>query len=145
MIRANERTFENKWVREIGILNEYGFVNYNTAMKDLKEVILKDFQFKINNKLLVTKSFLYRIGKEDNSQCSYYNQDTESIYHLFVECDKVKQLWLDLSQWLLSVSNVTLILEEKNILFSSQDRNQLVNFIFTTAKHYIFITKLFCQ
>ena len=27
MIRANEITFENKWVREIGILNEYDFVN----------------------------------------------------------------------------------------------------------------------
>ena len=104
MIRTNVTTFENKWVREIGILNEYDFVNYNRAMKDLKEVIFKDFQFKINNKILVTKSFLYRIGKEDNSQCSYCNQDTESIYHLFVECDKVKQFWLDLRQWLLSVS-----------------------------------------
>ena len=80
MIRANEMTFENKWIREIGILNEYDFVNYNRAMKDLKEVILKDLQFIINNKILVTKSFLYRIGKEDNSQCSYCNQDTESIY-----------------------------------------------------------------
>ena len=32
MIRANDMTFENKWVREIGILNEYDFVNYNRAM-----------------------------------------------------------------------------------------------------------------
>ena len=39
MIRAKDMTFENKWVREIGILNEYDFVNYNRAMKDLKEVI----------------------------------------------------------------------------------------------------------
>ena len=114
-------------------------------MKDLKEVILKDFQFKINNKSLVTESFLYRIGKEDNSQCSYCTQDTESIYHLFVEYDKVKQFWLDLRQWLLSVSNVTLILEEKNILFSSQGRNRLVNFIFTTAKHYIYIKLFFAN
>ena len=74
-------TFENKWIREIGILKEYDFVNYNRAVKDLKDVILKDSQFKINNKILVTKSFLYRIGKEDNSQCSYCNRDTESIYH----------------------------------------------------------------
>ena len=60
-------------------------------------------------------------------------------------CDKVKQFWLDLWQWLLSVSNVTLILEEKNILFSSQGRNRLVNFIFTTAKHYIYTTKFFAN
>ena len=36
MIRVYEMTFENKWEREIVILNEYDFVNYNRAMKDLK-------------------------------------------------------------------------------------------------------------
>ena len=56
MIRANETSLENKWVREIGVLNEHDFVNHNRALKDLKEVTLKDFQFKINNKICVTKS-----------------------------------------------------------------------------------------
>ena len=40
---------ENKWVREIAVLNEHDFVNQNRALKDLKEVTLKGFQFKINN------------------------------------------------------------------------------------------------
>ena len=51
MIRANETSIENKWVSEIGVLNEHDFVNYNRALKGLKEETLKDFQFKINNKI----------------------------------------------------------------------------------------------
>ena len=145
MIRANETCLENKWVREIGVLNEYDFVNHNRALKDLKEVTLKDFQFKINNKILVTKSFLYRIGKVDENQCAYCNHDIESIYHLFVDCDRVKRFWQDLRQWLLSVANITLILEEKSILFSYQGKNQLVNYILKLAKHYIYKTKFFSQ
>lgn len=145
MIRANEITVDNKWVREIGALNEHDFTTYNRTMKDLKEVTLKDFQYKINNKILVTNSFLYRIGKVEDYRCSYCNQDIESIYHLFVDCARVKQFWQELRQWLISVSNLTLILEDKNILFSYQGKNQLVNYIFTLAKHYIYKTKFFAN
>ena len=106
---------ENKWVREIGVLNEHYFVNQNRALKDLKEVTLKGFQFKINNKILVTKSVLYRIGKVAENQ--YCNHDIESIYHLFVDCDRLKRFWQDLRQWLLPVANITLILEEKKVFY----------------------------
>ena len=86
-------TLENKWLREVGNLNENDFVNHNRVIKNLKEVTLQDFQFKITNKILVTKSFLHRIGKIDDNQCSYCNENmkSETIHHLFVECDKIKQ------------------------------------------------------
>ena len=128
MIRTNETSLENKWVREIDVLNEHDFVNHNRALK-----YLKDFQFKIN------------IGKVDENQCSYCNHVIESIHHLFVDCDRVKRFWQDLRQWLPSVANITFILEEKSILFSYQGKNQLVNYIITLAKHYIYITKFFAN
>lgn len=88
---------------------------------------LKDFQFKIKNKILVTTSFLHRISKKDDNQCSYCNQHAETIYHLFVECDKVKQSWQELRQWLAMVSNLSLVLEERLILFSYHGIHQLLN------------------
>ena len=60
-----------------------------------------------------------------------------------MDCGRVKRFWQDLRQWLLSVANITLILEEKSILFSYQGKNQLVNYILTLAKHYIYKTKFF--
>ena len=38
-------------------------------------------------------------------------------------------------------SNISLDLEEKNILFAYQDKNQLRNFIFVLAKYYIYANK----
>lgn len=46
MIKANETNLENKWVREIGVLNEHDLTNYNNVMKDLNEVTLKIFSSK---------------------------------------------------------------------------------------------------
>ena len=40
----------------------------------LKEVKLRDFQYKITNKILVNKSFLHRINRTDGSLCKYCQQ-----------------------------------------------------------------------
>ena len=96
MVKTDEVSIQNKCLREVGNLNENDFINYNKVLLDLKEVALKDFQFKINNKILVTKADLSRIGKIDNNQCSYCNQNIETIFRLFIECDKVKQFWQEL-------------------------------------------------
>ena len=46
-----------------------------------KEVKLQEFQFKVNNHILVTKSFLLKIKKVDNDRSSYCNQESETIIH----------------------------------------------------------------
>lgn len=73
---------------------------YNKVRITLKNVKLKDIQYKINNKILVTKSFLFKINKMNNELSKYCNDKSDSIYHLFVECDKVKQFWNVLKGWL---------------------------------------------
>ena len=65
-----------------------------------QEVKLKDFQFKINNHILVTKSFLYKINKTDNDRCSLCDRDSETISHLIYHCDKAKEFWSALKNWL---------------------------------------------
>ena len=46
MIEASEMIFNNKWEREIGNLTEEELLSYNLVINDLKEVALKDLQFK---------------------------------------------------------------------------------------------------
>ena len=88
MVGASEIIFINKWGREIGYISNDELLSYNLVIKELKEVALKDFQFKITNKILVTKSFLHRIWKIDENQCSYCASQSETIVHLFTECEK---------------------------------------------------------
>ena len=90
----------------------------NRIIKDIKETKLKEFQFKINNRILVTKSFLYKINKVDDGMCSFCNQHPVTILHLFYYCEKVKTFWADLKTWLEIKANISLQLTVKNLLFS---------------------------
>ena len=95
----------------------------------MKDVKLKVFQYKTTNKILVTKYFLHRINKIDNNLCEYCQHESETIYHVFVECEKVKMFWDNLKIWLNNNASIRIALENKNILFAYQD-NDILKVIF---------------
>lgn len=143
MIEANKLDLQNKWSQQFGDINETEWKKYNTVLKTVKDVKLKDFQYKINNKILVTKSFLFKINKADNDLCEYCSNHSESIYHLFVQCEKAKQFFNELKIWLSANSNLTIELNEKNILFSYEEGYQIKNYLLIMAKYYIYRNKFF--
>ena len=103
---------------------------------------LKDFQFKINNKILVTKSFLHKIKIIVNNTCSLCREYPETIKHLFFECEKAKQFWNLFKEWLNRVANITVdVNNEKMILFSWHKRNLILNYLLDVAKYYIYKSK----
>ena len=144
MTGANKLEPNYKWIQEIGNFSNQELNNYNRVIKSIKEVKLKDFQYKINNKILVTKSFLYKINKIDNDLCEYCQLQPETICHIFLECAKVKQFWNSLRIWPINNSNIHIDLNDKSILFSYQDNNVLKNYILVVAKYYIYANK-FCK
>ena len=141
MVGASEHMIINKWEREIGYISEEDLLSYNAVIKDLKEVALKDFQFKVTSKILVTKSFLHRIRKIDNNQCSYCTNQSETIVHLFTECEKVTRFWQQLRSWMLVRTNLMLDINSKSIIFSYQNKNELLSYISVLAKQYIYKNK----
>lgn len=64
--------------------------------KNITEMKFRDFQFKINNRILVTNTFLYKTKKITNILCSYCQKEAESIFHLFVNCEKTVEFWRSL-------------------------------------------------
>ena len=58
-------------------------------------------QFKIINKILRTRALPYKMSITDNPLCSFCNQESEDLQHLFFECDQVLQLWNTLYNWTL--------------------------------------------
>ena len=129
-------------MQELGFINEEEHKSFNKVIHSIKEKRLKDFQYKVTNKILVTKSFLHKINKVDNNICEYCNLQPETIYHLFIECEIVKRFWNELRIWLSNNSTVIIELGEKQILFACQDkRNTLRNYLCIIAKYYIYVTK----
>ena len=115
---------------------EYLYFSY-----DFNEIVLKDFQYKLTNKIQVTKFFLHRIRKVEDNLCSYCKQEPETILYIFVDCDKVNEFWQSLQMWLLQNINLRIIIDTKCILFSYQGKSKLGNYLLAVAKHYIYKNK----
>ena len=135
MIDTNKPIIHNRWLNEVGNISEKQWENNNHAIKSVSEVKIKDCQYKITNRILVTKSFLFKINKVDDNLCEYCKQYPESIYHLFVQCEKVTQFWNQLKVWLSANLNMSLDLNERHILFSYQDMNQMRNYLFVIGNY----------
>ena len=69
MTEVNKFVLSNKWEREIPDITAREMRNYYRVIKSLKEVKLKDFQYKVTSKILATRSFLHKINKINDNLC----------------------------------------------------------------------------
>ena len=75
-----------KWEQDLGNISDEDWKMNTLVIMSLKEVKLRDFQYKITNKILVTLSFLHQINRTDDSLSHYCQQQPETMLHLFVQC-----------------------------------------------------------
>ena len=73
-------TRQEKWINEMGYINDQEWNRYNTNINDISEVTLKDFQIKINNKILVAKTSLHKIRKVEDNLCSYCKTHRQTMW-----------------------------------------------------------------
>ena len=116
-VSVNEYKPQKKWQVEIGDINENEWKSYFLSTKKWHEVNLRDFQYKINDSILVTNSFLAKLNKIDSGVCSYCKDKPEKIHHLFLSCPKVKNFWRELREWLNTNDNIEISLEDREIRF----------------------------
>ena len=74
------------------LLNEWSEIN----KKKQKTIV---FQFKLLHRRLATNSFLTKINLKDNEQCTFCQNDTETLIHLFWNCNVSTLFWQDFKQW----------------------------------------------
>ena len=72
-VNVNEYKPQGKWQAEIGNTSENDWKLYFRNIK----VQIRDCQYKIKNKILVTNSFIFKINKIDSEVCSYCREQPE--------------------------------------------------------------------
>ena len=85
MTQSNKIELTNKWIQELGFINEEEHKNFNKVIRSIKGIRLIDFQYNVTNKILVTKSFLHKINKVDSNICEYCNLKRHMIFLLNVQ------------------------------------------------------------
>ena len=102
---------------------------YTIPFKVIIHTKTKELQYKILNRYLTTNSFLKKIGLTENDQCTFCEQKSEDLHHLFYECSIVNNFWCNFCSWWFQWSSQQILLTYKDVLigYSFQDSPILLN------------------
>ena len=74
----------------------------------------------------------------------FFNNEIETLQHLFVECIKVTNIWQEVIDKLLQPFGVTNLTKSEIILGveTTPEQNEIINHIILEVKYYIYVCKL---
>ena len=112
-----------------------------------KETKLKEFQFKLIHRIVVTKKELHRYGIKTDDECLYCGEK-DSIDHTFLNCRFVKIFVNNVIEWFNAANNSKFAptIEEKlfGITSGPYEKEILKKFNYTILfmKYYIYTSKM---
>ena len=143
------RASQTKWYRDCDLNEEEidwkkTFQLARTCTKSTKIII---FQFKFLHRRLPTNSFLYKIAIKDNDLCTFCQEETDTLLHLFWQCKVTSLFWGTFFQWLQSCS---LIQKGSHLVMTtalglkpdSSNTKLQINFSCLMSRYYIWKCKL---
>ena len=117
---------------------------YLLPFKTTLDTKLREFQYKILNRILYTNKMLFKFKKVVSPLCDLCEKELETIEHIFFHCTKVSTFWDELKVVLNSL-DITIRFDIKNVLFGILDTDNisiLVNYILLESKYFIYRCKL---
>uniref|UniRef100_A0A3B3DKH2 Reverse transcriptase domain-containing protein n=1 Tax=Oryzias melastigma TaxID=30732 RepID=A0A3B3DKH2_ORYME len=102
-----------------------------------------DLQWRIVHGCVATNRYKARFDPTQSERCDFCDQ-TETLTHLFAQCNRLASLFSILTAWCLGLGEVfSLPLFVYGPVFTNakRKRNQLLNFLFATAKIAIWLTR----
>ena len=136
-------TAMNSWQHEIQIGERGNQWNDIFRISNLanRDVNMKMFQYKILHRILATNNNLKQYGIVDSDLCDFCGLETESIIHIFCECEVTTPIWHHISNWL-ERSGIRLgYLTHSQIVFGDKNWDEVVNRIIIVTKRVIFYNK----
>ena len=74
--------------------------SYSLPFLCTREPKLRIFQFKLLHRRISTNRYLFKIGISSSELCSFCENLSETLLHLFWECPQVKIVWNKVKTWL---------------------------------------------
>ena len=91
-------------------------------------------------RIIPTNKYLFKCKLVPSTLCDFCNSYTETVNHLFWECQNTQQFWSEL-QSMLKDLNINITFNILNITFGIEGKglqNALLNFIIISGKYFIF-------
>jgi hypothetical protein len=119
---------------------------FGKVIKTSKDQKLRWFQYKIIYRILSTNKLLHIQHLSDTCLCTFCGNDTETITHLFWECQHVKSYWTSFEDWLhLNFPHCRNVSLSKQLVILGTDieiiTDVILDFFILLAKYQIFLSK----
>lgn len=135
----SEAKWEKRWENFVIDWNE----TYKRMIYFCKDPTKKWFHYRILHDILGTNDLLFKMGIKDSPLCSFCNKHNETIYHLFCECEKVKQFWADTQNWINStLKSNTIMVNDKIILGFQPVFSYVLNEYIILTRFHIYQQKM---
>ena len=119
---------------------------YSLAFRTTLQSKLREFQFKILNRIVFTNEKLFRFGMADSPTCAFCQTEVESLEHLLFSCKVSSKFWKHVLSWLRDYNIFVENIKEEDVIFGKFDIADdffLFNHILLLGKFYIYSKK--CQ
>ena len=98
------------------------------------------------HRILSTNSFLFKIGIKTEDVCNFCHTDTETLEHLFYNCEYVKSFWSTVEHWLSlnceHINDIQLSIIDIIFGFSGKIEGKcILDFVILLAKYYSYRCK----
>ena len=118
--------------------------NYLTPIRATLSTKLREFQYKILNRILYTNDMLFKFKKIESPLCYFCENDIETIEHFLFLCPRVQVFWNEVCSTFGEKLKWSRSLHIKDIFLGSQDlkiHNTLTNYIILESKYFLYRCK----
>ena len=130
-------TSELKWEKLFPASSDGHKKQYHFISK-IKEIRLRNFQFKIIHRILPTNSLLHKMNITQNNLCTFCNNSVETLEHLFLTCPIIEQLWFEIEKFIAEKTKNQLLMSNQDKIFGKGNENNLINHVILLTKKHIY-------
>ena len=131
----------NKWKNYFNsnLTMEDWLSSFELAFQCTKFIDLQYFHFRMLHQILANNEALYKWKLTDSDLCSFCNEEIETIYHTYLECEVVKCFWKALEKYLHRTLRVHFPITNQEIILGFKgDDLSTINVIYLSAKKYLY-------
>ena len=96
------------------------------------EPYVKAFQYKILNSILYTNKKLFKIGYSEHNKCTFCDNESETLDHLFFYCSVSNIFWTHFEKYSFTLTKKSRVLSIQDIILGI-----ILNYLILMGKLYI--------
>ena len=117
---------------------------YSLPFRTTLDSKLREFQYKVLNNIVFTNDKLFRFGLSQSPNCTFCNEEPESLEHLLSRCKMSCEFWKEVLSWLKGNNIVIESFDEIGLflgIFEESEDFLLINHVMLLGKYYIYVRK----